>query len=338
METIKIGEKLIGKGYPVFIIAEAGINHNGNIRLAKKLVDIAFQTKVDAVKFQTFDTDKLLNRKAVKKNYYEILKKTELSYKDYRDLIRYTTSKKILFLSTPFDEESADFLEKEGVLAFKIGSGDMDNFHLLRHIAKKGLPMIISTGMSTMEEVRDAVKVVKREGNQNIALLHCTSSYPTKAKDVNLRIISTLKDIFRLPVGYSDHTRGTIIAVAAVAFGACIIEKHFTLDKTLPGPDHRISLDPFELATMVRDIRTIEKAIGCSEKKLIKSELKVRKTARKSIVAKTDILAGTIISSDMLSIKRPGIGLPPRFINAIEGKKAKRDIKQNEIILKDMIY
>ncbi|MDI6917988.1 MAG: N-acetylneuraminate synthase, partial [Thermoplasmatales archaeon] len=300
---VKIGNRIIGKGNPCFIIAEAGVNHNGEMNLAKKLIDTAKNAKADAVKFQTFKTGKILIKEAPKAEYqkettgegtqYEMIKKLELSEKDFKELAGYAKQRGIMFLSTPFDEESADLLEKLNVPAFKIGSGDLTNLPLLEYIAKKDKTIIISTGMATLDEVRDAVNAIKNAGNNQIILLHCTSNYPAKIGDCNLRAMHTLEKEFNVPVGYSDHTLGITVSVAAVAMGASVIEKHFTLDKNLPGPDHRASLEPDELKEMVKKIRNVEKALGTGEKKPAESEMETQKVARKSIVAKVNIQKGT---------------------------------------------
>ena len=347
MKTVRIGNRIIGEGSPCFIIAEAGVNHNGEVDLAKSLIDIAKNADADAVKFQTFKTEEIMVKETPKAEYqkettgegtqYEMIKKLELSEKDFKELAGYAKQKGIIFLSTPFDEESADLLEKLNVPAFKIGSGDLTNMPLLEYIAKKDKPMIISTGMSTLDEVRDAVNAVKNAGNNQIILLHCTSNYPAKIEDCNLRAMQTLEKEFDVPVGYSDHTLGIVVPIAAVAMGACIIEKHFTLDKNLPGPDHKASLEPNELKEMVKQIRIAEKALGTGKKKPANSEIEIQKVARKSIVAKVNIAKGSIITKEMLTVKRPGTGLVPKYYYKIVGKKAKKNIKENELINWDMV-
>jgi N-acetylneuraminate synthase/N,N'-diacetyllegionaminate synthase len=345
--NVKIGSRVIGKGKPCFIIAEAGVNHNGKIELAKKLIDAAKNADADAVKFQTFKTGKIITKEAPKAEYqkettgkgtqYEMIKKLELTEKEFEELAGYAKHKDIIFLSTPFDEESADLLEKLNVPAFKIGSGDLTNLPLLEHIAKKGKPIIVSTGMSNLDEVREAVETVRNAGNNQIILLHCTSNYPANIEDCNLLAMHTLEKEFNVPVGYSDHTVGITVAVVAVSIGASVIEKHFTLDKNLPGPDHRASLEPDELKEMVKEIRNVEKALGTWEKKPAESEMEVQKVARKSIVAKINIQKGTIITRGMLAIKRPGTGLAPKYINQIVGKIASKDIRREVLISWDII-
>jgi len=268
-KKIKIANKLIGNGEPVFIIAEAGVNHNGNINLAKKLIDIAKKAGADAVKFQTWLTEEIVTKDAegaeyqmktanAKETQYEMLKKLELSQNDFRELKKYADKKKIIFLSTPDEEKSADFLFKLDVPAFKIGSGEVTNLPYLKHIAKKKKPIILSTGTATLNEVKEAVNTIKKAGNDKIVLLHCTTNYPCPLEEVNLRAMSTLKKEFALPVGHSDHTLGIIVPIMATTLGATVIEKHFTLDKNLPGPDHKASLEPNELREMVKIIRDTE--------------------------------------------------------------------------------
>lgn len=346
MRKIKIG-KLVGDGEPCFIIAEAGVNHNGKIDLAKKLIDAAKNADADAVKFQTFKTEKILIKEAPKAEYqkettgegtqYEMIKKLELSEKDFEKIAEYAKQKGIIFLSTPFDEESADLLEKLDVPAFKIGSGDLTNLPLLEYIAKKNKTMIVSTGMSTLDEVREAVETVRNTGNNQIILLHCTSNYPANIEDCNLLAMHTLEKEFNVPVGYSDHALGITVPVAAAAMGASVIEKHFTLDKNLPGPDHRASLEPDELKEMVKKIRNVEKALGTGEKKPAESEMEVQKLARKSIVARVNIHKGSIITRGMLAIKRPGTGLAPKYMKEVIGKKTKTDIKKDGLITFDKV-
>lgn len=347
MMNIKIGGSVIGEGKTCFIIAEAGVNHNGKIDLAKKLIDVAKASKADAVKFQAFRTEEIMIKEAPKAEYqkettgeatqYEMIKRLELTEKEFKELAGYAYQKGIIFLSTPFDEKSADLLEELNVPAFKIGSGDLTNLPLLEYIAKKGKPMIVSTGMSTLDEVRDAVDTIINVGNNQLMLLHCTSNYPAKIEDCNLKAMQTLREEFNLPVGYSDHTLGITVPVAAVAMGACIIEKHFTIDKNLPGPDHRASLEPNELKEMVRQIKLVEKALGTREKKPVEAELDMKKVARRSIVAKINIPRRTVITREMLAVKRPGTGLAPKYINEIVGKRAKVDIRRDEIITFDKV-
>ncbi len=334
----------VSEDAPVFIIAEAGVNHNGSIALAKQLIDVAANAHADAVKFQTFIAEEVISTDAPKAEYQkqttdasesqlDMIRKLELSKEEHQELMDYAKHKNIMFLSTPFDEKSVNLLVELGVLLIKISSGEITNHPFLKHIAKKGLPIILSTGMSTLEEVAEAVLVIKEAGCEDLTLLHCTSNYPARVEDCNLLAMKTMANAFGVPVGYSDHTPGIYVPLAAAAMGACVIEKHFTLDKSLPGPDHRASLEPDELEEMVRGIRLVEKARGSSVKAPVASELEVRDVARKSIVAKVDILAGAVITEDMLAFKRPGTGVAPKEINILVGKVAKHNLKKDELII-----
>ena len=344
---ITMGKKRIGEEEPCFIIAEAGVNHNGSVELAKKLIDAAKDAGADAVKFQTFKTESVVVKDAQKAEYqkettgegsqYEMIKKLELTEEDFRELADYAKEKDIMFLSSPFDKESVDLLYELDVPASKVASGEITNLPLLRYIAKKEKPIILSTGMSTLGEIEEALDVIRSEGVEDIILLHCVSNYPARIEDVNLRAMGTLKQAFKLPVGFSDHTLGITAPIAAVALGACVIEKHFTLDRNLPGPDHKASLEPDELKEMVKAIREVEKALGDGIKRPTKEEEEIKKVARRSIVAKVDIPEGAIVTEDMLDVKRPGTGIEPRYIDMIIGKKAKEDIKKDEIISLKMI-
>lgn len=325
-----------------FIIAEAGVNHNGDINIAKKLVDKAKEAGVDAIKFQTFRAENLVTKEAPKAEYqkettgdgsqFEMLKKLALSLEDHIILKKYCEEKGIMFISTPFDYESVDLLEKTGVSLYKVSSGDLTNLPLLSYIANKNKPIILSTGMANLGEVEEAVETISKAGNDRIILLHCTSNYPTAYEDVNLRAMLTMKEAFKLPVGYSDHTIGIEIPIAAVALGAKVIEKHFTLDRNMKGPDHRASIEPDELKIMVRSIRNIELAMGDGIKRCNKSEENIRKVARKSIVAGRDISKDEVITINNISFKRPEFGLKPKYVDLVVGKKARRNIKVNEFI------
>lgn len=342
MMTLNIANRVIGNSQPCFIIAEAGVNHNGDINLAKKLVDIALEAGADAVKFQTFQPEALVTAGAEKAPYQkentgsgtqlEMLKKLELGEENFKELARYTNGKGIIFLSSPFDTGSVDLLEKLGVPAFKIPSGEINNFPLLKYIAHKKKLVILSTGMSTLREVEEAVKVLKKEGAGGIALLHCVTSYPARIEDTNLKAMETLRHHFKLAVGLSDHTAGIYVPIAAAALGACVIEKHFTIDKNMPGPDHRASLEPAELKEMVKAVREIEKALGDGLKRPTGDEEANKKAARRSLVARVDIPAGTVITREMLDIKRPGTGIEPKYINLVIGKKTKETIKSGEVL------
>jgi N-acetylneuraminate synthase len=329
------------------IIAEAGVNHNGDINTAKKLIDVAANTGVDFVKFQTFKADKLASKTAKKASYqlqnindgddsqYSMLKKLELSEDDHLELINYCNRKGVQFLSTGFDEASIDFLNKLNIKFFKVPSGEITNKPYLQHIASKNIPVILSTGMATIPEIKDALKVLTSKGltmNQ-ITVLHCNTEYPTPMEDVNLKAMQTIKNELQVEVGYSDHTLGIEVPIAAVALGATVIEKHFTLDRNLPGPDHRASLEPHELEQMVKAIRNVELALsGSGKKEPSLSEQKNISIARKSIVAARKISKGEIFSSENLTVKRPGNGISPMKWDEIIGTKADRDFEADELI------
>ena len=347
MPLIEIAGHGIGDNNPCFIVAEAGINHNGKVQLAKELIDVAAKARVNAVKFQTFKTEKLVDEKAPKAKYqkkstsppenqFAMLRKLELSGQDFFELKKYAESKNLLFLSTPFDEDSIDLLIDLGVSAFKIPSGELTNLSLVAYAAKKGVPMIVSTGMATFDEIELALKVIKESGNQQVVLLHCVSAYPAQPKDINLRVMNTLSARFKVPVGYSDHTMGLGVSLAAVALGACVIEKHFTMDRSMAGPDHQISAEPQELVHLVREIRSVELALGDGCKKLASEEIEVASVARKSLVAARDIPAGSHLVIDWVTLKRPGTGLNPSVMNQLIGLRVKRDILKGTMLTLDM--
>ncbi|MBX4261738.1 N-acetylneuraminate synthase [Clostridium estertheticum] len=344
----KIENKVIGDGNRTFIIAEAGVNHNGDINIAKQLVDKAVNSGVDAIKFQTFKTEKLVTGYADMADYqksnightssqFNMLKQLELSQESFIKIREYCKYKEIMFLSTPFDFESADFLESIGMPAFKISSGDLTNIPLLEHIAKFNKPIILSSGMANLSEIEEALNAIYCLGNIEVAVLHCTSNYPAKLQSVNLNAMNTIRNAFKVVGGYSDHTKGITVPIAATAIGADIIEKHFTLDKNMQGPDHKASLNPTELKDMVQAIRDVEMALGNGIKRYNQSELDTIKAARKSIVASRCIKKGQIITIMDLDYKRPGTGLSPKFYVDIVGKKTNRDIKMDEQITLNII-
>ena len=328
------------------IIAEAGVNHNGDIAKAKALIDKGAEAGVDYVKFQTFKAEKLVTKQAQRASYqdkntqnndsqYEMLKKLELSQVLHQELMDYCNQKGVKFLSTGFDSESLVFLAQLGVTIAKIPSGEITNLPYLRQVASLFPEVILSTGMATIGEIKDAVKVLTDNGvsKDKITILHCNTEYPTPMEDVNLKAMLHIQRELGLPIGYSDHTLGIEVPIAAVALGATVIEKHFTLDKTLPGPDHKASLEPDELKAMVSAIRNIEKAIGGSGlKEVSKSEEKNKPIARKSIVAATDIKKGNIFTPENLTVKRPGTGISPMQWDEVIGKEAKRDFQEDELI------
>ncbi|KUK65711.1 MAG: N-acetylneuraminate synthase [Desulfotomaculum sp. 46_80] len=327
----------------VLIIAEAGVNHNGSLENAIRLIDIAAEAGVDLVKLQTFNSDKLVSRFAKKAEYQimatgsnesqlDMLKKLEFSAEQFKILRDYSKDKGVLFISTPFDDDSLLLLEMLRMPIYKIPSGEITNLPFLMKIAKLHKPVILSTGMSALEEIELAVKVLKQNGAGDLSLLHCNTEYPTPFEDVNLRAMITLKQQFDIKVGYSDHTLGIEVPIAAVALGAEIIEKHFTLDKDMPGPDHKASLSPEELKAMVSAIRNIEKALGSSVKEPTTSEKKNIDIARKSIVAKKEIKKGEVFTENNLDVKRPGTGISPVMWFDLLGKTAKRDFEEDELI------
>lgn len=328
------------------IIAEAGVNHNGDIGLAKKLIDAAAEAGVDYVKFQTFNSKKLVSKSAQKADYQientknstdsqlQMLQKLELSKEMHFELLDYSAKKNINFLSTGFDLDSLDFLNEMGMDRFKVPSGEITNLPYLRKIASFRKPVIISTGMADMNEVGDALNVVMKGGvnKKDITVLHCNTEYPTPMHDVNLKAMNTIGKKFSVAVGYSDHTLGIEIPVAAVAMGAVIIEKHFTLDKTMKGPDHRASLEPLELKSMVTAIRNIEQALGHGRKEPSESEKKNKPIARKSIIASTAIKKGEVFTERNLTIKRPGTGINPMKWDEVIGSVAGKDFFEDELI------
>lgn len=331
----------------VTIIAEAGVNHNGSVEMARRMVDVAHAAGVDYIKFQTFKTECIVNRSARKADYqrrnlgpdiddsqFGMLKKLELGYDSFRGLSEYCISRGTRFLSTPFDLPSIDFLATLPMDYWKLPSGEITNLPYLQRIAAFGKPVIMSTGMSTLQEIEDAVGVLCAGGLDicNITLLHCNTEYPTPMADVNLRAMETLRSTFGTSVGYSDHTLGIEVAIAAAAMGADVIEKHFTLDKTLPGPDHVASLEPAELSALVSAVRNIEQALGDGCKCITDSERANRAVARKSIVAARDIAVGELFSEQNLTVKRPGSGISPMRLPDLLGKPSPRAFVADDVI------
>ena len=326
-----------------FIIAEAGVNHNGDIELAKKLIDVAVEAGADAVKFQTFKAEEVISEYAPMAEYQrknigeeesqlDMVKKLELTYEDFEELKEYCDRKGIMFLSTPFDINSARFLKDLGLEIFKIPSGEITNYPLLKEIGSYKKKIILSTGMADLGEIEDALDILMENGakKENITVLHCNTEYPTPFEDVNLKAMLTIKEAFKINIGYSDHTLGIEVPIASVALGATVIEKHFTLDKNLPGPDHKASLEPQELKEMVKAIRNIEKSLGNGIKKPSKSEVKNINIARKSIVARKNIKKGDVFTEENLITKRPGNGISPMMWKEIIGKKASKDIPKDK--------
>lgn len=345
---LRIGDRCVGSGEPCFIIAEAGVNHNGDPDAARQLVDAAVAAGADAVKFQTFRAERLAQLDAPKAEYqhhgtehgetqYEMLKGLELSEEHQQELVAHCERSGILFLSSPFDEQSAEFLAELSIPALKIPSGELTNLSYLAHLAQLERPLIVSTGMARMNEVRAAVDVLEANGNPPYALLHCISDYPTAPEDVNLRAMATLECEFGVPVGFSDHTLGNVIAVAAVALGACIVEKHLTLDHTLPGPDHSFSSEPDEFRELVRGIRAVDVALGHGRKEPAASEAKIAQVVRKSVIALRPIPQGVVLDADMLSVRRPGTGLPPAMMRELVGRRTLVSIEKGTLLRLDML-
>ncbi|MDD1659590.1 MAG: N-acetylneuraminate synthase [Methanomicrobiales archaeon] len=343
-----IGGRSIGRGASCFIIAEAGVNHNGDLPRARQLVDAAAASGADAVKFQSFVPSEIASPDAEPARYQKaapggsrtqrsLLERLELAPEAFEGLARYAKERGILFLSSPFDHRSADLLESLDVPAFKIASGEITNLPFLRYVAGKGRPIILSTGMATLGEIEEAVQVISDEGVAEILLLHCVTSYPAPLEAMNLRVIRTLRRAFQLPVGLSDHTLGYIASAVAVALGACAIEKHLTLSRSLPGPDHRASAEPAEMAELVRTVRSVELALGTGVRKPTAEEREIRRVVRRSLVAAVDIPRGSVLAESMVTAKRPGTGLPPRFMNFFIGRRAREHIPADTQLSWDLV-
>ncbi len=346
-EVISLSKHRIGPGERCFVIAEAGVNHNGDLGTARALVDAAVAAGADAVKFQTFSADRLVTTDAPKARYQEeatvagesqhaMLRRLELSEEAHRELAAYC-GERIIFLSTPFDEGNADFLGALGVPLFKVPSGEITNLPFLAHLARFRRPLIVSTGMTSLGEVEAAVHAIGAAGSPPVVLLHCVSNYPAHPSDCNLRAMQTMRAAFGLPVGYSDHTLGLEVALAAVALGACVIEKHFTMDRSLPGPDHQASLTPDELTALIRGIRNVEVALGHGRKEPAASEAATAKVARKSVVAARDLAAGTVLTEEHLALRRPGTGLPPTLRPFLLGRRVRSAMKAGTALSFDLL-
>jgi len=344
-KIIKIEKRQIGENYPCFIIAEAGSNHNGSLKRALSLIDVAVEAKVDAIKFQTFKAHKIYTEKAGmadylgnKKTIYQIIKEMEMPEEWIPQLAKYCKSKKIMFLSTPFDEESADILEKY-MPVYKIASYEMTDIPLIEHIAKKGKPIILSTGTADLAEVQKSVGAISKTGNKNLVLMQCTAKYPAPLDSVNIRSIVTMRQKFNIPVGLSDHSREPDVApMAAVALGANCIEKHFTLSNKLPGPDHKFAIEPKELVLMVRKIRQTEKALGSGKKVTLPVEQELRQFARRSVFSIGNIKKGDTFAKENIAVLRRGkveASLHPEEYKTILGKSAKRDIAKNSSLSRE---
>lgn len=347
-DSLRVGDRRIGPGAPCFVIAEAGVNHNGVLANALALVDAAADAGADAVKFQTFRAERLASSAAPKAVYQldpsaagesqlDMLRRLELSHADHHAIARQCALRGIAFLSTPFEEESARFLDEMGVPAFKISSGDLTNLALLEYVAGFGKPLILSTGMADLPEIDAAVDAILSARGVTPALLQCVSEYPAAPADANLRAMATLQAAFACPAGYSDHTPGIETAIAAAALGACVVEKHLTIDRRLPGPDHKASLEPAELRAMVRGIRIAEASRGDGVKRPAAGEAAIAAVARKSLVAARDIPAGSVLHAEDIAIRRPGTGLPPRYRAQLLGRTTKVAISSGTLLTQEML-
>lgn len=349
IKKVKIGNRLIGGNEPCFIIAEIGSNHDCKLKQAKKLIDIAKDAGADAVKFQIFTAEKIYSSKTPVMTYLkkgklikkgetvqDLIRKLETPRIWIKEISKYCKKRKIVFLSTPFDLEAVDELENY-VPAYKIASFEITHLPLLEYVSKKKKPIILSTGMADLSDIELALNVINKQGNSNVILLHCAIGYPSKYEDLNLKAMQSMQQAFQLPVGFSDHTAGMTSAVAAVALGACIIEKHFTISRKLLGPDHPFALEPDELKEMVQGIRNTEKAFGSPIKKHTKSEEELYQLARRSLVASESISKGAKITREMLDVKRPGYGIHPKMIDEVVGRTAKIDIEKDDILTWKMI-
>ncbi|MBN1670925.1 MAG: N-acetylneuraminate synthase [Kiritimatiellae bacterium] len=347
MPPIRIEGRPIDENSPCFVIAEAGVNHNGSLDVAHALIEAAARAGADAVKFQAFHADSLVTRDAGKAPYqllhtpaaeshYEMLKKLELPDDAFGQLREHCRDCGVVFLCSVFDPASADLLTQLGAAAFKLGSGELTNLPLLEHVAGKGRPLILSTGMATLAEVQTALETVRAAGNDEVILLHCVSNYPAAPAEVNLRAIRTLADAFGLPTGYSDHTLGIEVAVAAVALGARILEKHFTLDAGQPGPDHAASMTPAQMAELIGAVRAVEAALGDGIKRPAAGETPTAAAARRSVVAAADLAAGTCLTRAHVALRRPGTGLPPAQLPSLLGRRLRRAVCAGALLSREM--
>ena len=345
MKKFNISNFSIGDSNVPFIIAEAGVNHNGSISVGKKMIDVAAKAGAHAIKFQSFITEEIILKKAPKATYhkrttgsdkklswYNLLKTQEMNAKMHKELIKHCNKKKIIFLSTPYDEPSSDYLEKLGVKAFKIASTDNNNIKLLAHIARKKIPIILSTGMMDMKTLEQSIRVIKKNKNFKISILQCTSNYPCNLKDANLSLIKKFQKKFKIPVGFSDHTEGNLASIVATSLGASIIEKHFTLDKKLPGPDHIMSMNPIELKQFISEIKSMSKLLGGKDKTVLSCETENFKKLKKSLVSKIEIKKGKKIDISMITAKRPGTGIKANHLHLIIGKKVIKNIPINTML------
>jgi len=345
MDRVKIADRWVGAGEPCFIVGEAGSNHDRKLAQAKQLVEVAAAAGCDAVKFQTFKADRIVAKVKDRPKYldaltkpgesmHDIFSKLELPDEWHAELRDHAKAHGLLFFSTPFDEGSADLLDSIGVPCFKIASFELNHLPLVEHVARKGKPMIVSTGMADLSDIEDALAVIYRH-HHDVVLLHCTSSYPAPIQDANLRAMDTMRAAFHVPVGYSDHTPGSTGDVAAVALGACVVEKHFTIDKKLPGPDHPFSLDPGELRGMVRAIRDTEAALGSGRKHRTPAEEELHRLARRRVFAVVDIPKGSEIRREAIAVLRGTDGIEPKFLDQVVGRRARKDVSAHTALTWD---
>ncbi len=350
MKKIKIGNRLVGEGERCFIIAEAGSNHGTKLEQARQLIDIAVKAGADAVKFQTYSAEKLYSRKTpimkylekerlIKKDesVWDLIKRMEMPRKWHNPLADYCDEREIVFLSTPFDLKAVDELEEVGMAAYKIASFEITHLPLLEYVAKKEKPIILSTGMADLSDIELALETIYEQGNGDVILLHCAVAYPPKYEDLNLRAMQTMRQAFQLPVGFSDHTLGITSDIAAVALSACVIEKHFTLDRKLKGPDHPFALEPDELKNMVQAVRDAEASLGCPIKKRTFAEEEMYRLGRRSLIATCGISKGTVITRRMIDVKRPGYGIHPKMTDVVIGRVAKVNIEKDDVLTWEMI-
>jgi len=341
MEEFEFCGQPIGAGHPPLIVAEIGFNHNGDAVLCRRMIQAAAENGADAVKLQTFVAEELYSKKFITNDpadpqqkipLYEFFKRSELKPSEYEELFEYARELGLPLFSTPFDEGSLDMLVERGMPAVKIASPDLTHIDLIKHAARKKLPMVLSTGMGDFSEIEKAVSAVREEGNDRIVLLHCVSNYPARHEEMNMRCLPELQNRFKVPVGLSDHTTDNLSAIVATALGAVMIEKHFTIDRNLPSADNAMSIEPHELKELKQATMNVGKILGDGKRKLQPSEALVKKSARRSLVARVDIEPGTVLTADMLSIKRPGTGIPPEGLAGVIGKKAKSKISAEQLI------
>ncbi len=347
MKTVMIGDRPVGAGAPTYIIAEAGSNHDGKLDQAKRLIDVAAEAGADAVKFQTFAADRIVAETSTRAKYLdgilppgktmsELFRELELPREWHAELFEYATSAGLDFISTPFDFEAIDLLDELGIKAFKVATYELGHLPLIREIASRGKPVICSTGMANLADIQDAVDTVAATGNDQLVLLHCVVNYPPPFADLNLRAIETMRSAFGVPVGYSDHSPGITAPIVATALGAAVIEKHFTISRDLPGPDHRFALEPDELRAMVQGVRDTQASLGTGIKRMAPAEADLYVTARRSLFASRDIPAGTVLAEGDVAVLRPGTGLEVRDLPKVVGRTARRPIGRHEPLAWEM--